>query len=84
MEVYNDDLTAHHLKVLIRGIVDKIGLNSHNIEGYNNFLDEGINRIMTEHFNIEKRIQKNREDITPEDRLIESYKLEFKFNSISF
>jgi len=82
MTVYNDDITAQKLLTIIRAAVEDAGLNGHNIKGYNDFLDVGINRIMTEHFNIEKRIQKNRDDITPEDRLIDSYKLEFKFNSI--
>jgi hypothetical protein len=56
--VKNDDLTKHDMLYLINGYIEENGLVDHNKIGYNDLIENGINRIMTDHFDINK-IYKN-------------------------
>lgn len=77
----NEDITPKDLLVYVTAVIKEQGLNSHNIKSYSDLLDVGIERIMVEHFNIDRKIMNTRK-LSAEDKSINSFKLEFKFHSV--
>jgi DNA-directed RNA polymerase beta subunit len=47
----------------IKAFVDQNGLIGHNLEGYNELVESGINKIMTQLFDIDRTIANDKEDI---------------------
>jgi DNA-directed RNA polymerase beta subunit len=79
--VKNDDLTKHDMLCLITGYIDENGLVDHNKIGYNDLIENGINRIMRDHFDINK-IYKNLRTQTTTDSIIDSFQVLIKFNNV--
>jgi DNA-directed RNA polymerase beta subunit len=77
----NDDITSKDLLTLVMAVINRDGLNSHNTESYSKLLDEGIERIMVDHFNIDRKVINVRKT-TAEDKSIENFRLEFKFHTV--
>lgn len=59
--IKNDALTKHDLLVYLNSIIEQNGLIGHNLEGYNELVDSGINEIMTELFSLDRNISNERE-----------------------
>jgi DNA-directed RNA polymerase II subunit RPB2 len=59
--IKNDTLNKHDLLIYLNSIVEQNGLIGHNLEGYNELVESGINEIMTELFGINRPIPNERE-----------------------
>lgn len=59
--VNNDSLTKHDMMTFLNAVVKQNGLISHNLEGYNELVESGINKIMTQLFHIQRPMQNTRE-----------------------
>lgn len=57
-EVVNDALTKRDMATFIKAAIDEQGLNGHNIDGFNDFILNGLPRILQVHFNV-KRVVPN-------------------------
>jgi DNA-directed RNA polymerase beta subunit len=80
-DVKNDNLTKHDIVSIISVYIEQMGLISHNIEGFDDLTENGIGRIMTEQFDINK-VFKNIRTQTPQDLLRDSYQVMFKFHNV--
>ena len=54
VSVENASLGAQDMLPLIAATVDAGGLVAHNLVGYNELVEEGLNWIMSQHFNIDR------------------------------
>jgi DNA-directed RNA polymerase II subunit RPB2 len=81
--VHNDDLTEYDMMQVIRAAVNSEGLVGHNINTFNNLIDEGIPHILTELFHV-THVTKDHRDQTPMDKLRDSVKIEFRFKQPKF
>lgn len=79
--VKNDDLTKHDMASIISIYVEQMGLISHNVEGFDDLIENGIGRIMAEQFPINK-VFKNVRDKTPQDLSRDSYQVLIKFHNV--
>jgi len=73
-----DDLTKHDMLYFIKAVVDKFGLIGHNLDGYNELVTSGINKIMTQLFDIDRTISNIREDSD-----IKSFRIQIKFHNVT-
>lgn len=71
-------LTKHDMLHYIKSIVDQFGLIGHNLDGYNELIESGINKIMTQLFNIDKTIQNERKNDN-----ITSFRIQIKFRNVT-
>ena len=76
--VENDDLTKKDMLSILHSIIDQDNLISHNLKGYNEFIDSGINKIMTQLFNIDRTIFNDKK----ENNNIKSFKIQIKFHNV--
>ena len=81
IDIKNDNLTKKDMMPFISATVDQHGLVGHNIEGYNDFSNIGVDRIMTEQFDID-RMYKNDRTQTAADLLHETFQIKFRFHDI--
>ena len=79
--VENDDLNQRDMLTFISSVIDENGLIGHNIQGYNDLIHNGIKKIITSLFSIDKLVKNDRTK-TAEDSQIEMYQIEFSFNDI--
>jgi DNA-directed RNA polymerase II subunit RPB2 len=77
VNIKNDDLTKDNLLILIDSIIKHNGLIGHNLDGYNELVESGINEIMTQLFDIDRTISNEREG----DK-IKSFRIHFKFHNV--
>ena len=80
-EVKNDDLTKYDMMNFIESFIDQNGLVGHNKEGYNELIEIGINRIMTELFDIDRMFKNDRTQTTA-DQKCKSHQILFNFSNI--
>ena len=80
-EIDNSDLTKHDMMKFISATIDQNGLIGHNKEGYNELIETGIDRIMTEQFDI-NRMYKNDRTQTTNDQKCKSHEILFKFSDV--
>lgn len=78
--VQNGDLTEGDMSAFISAAVDHAGIVGHNVEGYNQFLDEGIPNITTQMFDIDSQVKDTRIQ-TAMDKQRESIRIQFRFTS---
>lgn len=80
--VENAGLTPRDmLSVISAAISQGGGLVGHNLEGYNQLIDPGLNRIMTQLFNINRPLRNERVQ-TEEDRKIGSFLVRIQFHDV--
>ena len=75
--VNNDDLSKKDMLSFITAVVDQIGLIGHNLEGYNELVESGINKIMTQLFDIDRTVYNDRENDN-----IKSFRIQIKFHNV--
>ena len=80
--VKNGDLTKRHMLSFISAAVAQNGLMGHNIDGFNDLVENGIGRIMTEMFNTSRRTKYDRTN-TESDRKRKSLEIAFQFHDVS-
>jgi DNA-directed RNA polymerase beta subunit len=79
--VQNDGLSKRDMLSFIAAAVDAHGLASHNIEGYDSLLTDGINLIMTRLFNINRMLRNERPQ--PEgERQIKTFEIHVQFHDV--
>jgi len=78
----NNNLTELDLRTIVEASIRKNGLIGHNIESYNEFMDEGIVYILEKLYNINK-IVRDKRDQSEKDKLRENIRIKFSFNNIS-
>jgi DNA-directed RNA polymerase beta subunit len=79
--VENDDLTPQDMLSFISAAINKDGLVGHNLHGYNELIETGINGIMTNLFNIDRPLKNDRTQ-TESDRQIKSYRVHVRFQDV--
>jgi DNA-directed RNA polymerase beta subunit len=79
--VENDGLTARDMLSYVMAAVDHDGLVGHNLHGYNDLIENGINRIMTQLFDIDRMLRNERTQ-TAEDRKRKSFQVRFQFHDV--
>jgi DNA-directed RNA polymerase beta subunit len=79
--VANDGLTKQDMLAYVAAAVDQGGLVGHNIDGYNELVEGGINRIMTQLFDVDS-MQRNERTQTEEDRRRKAYQVRFRFHDV--
>lgn len=75
--IQNDSLTKKDMLLFISAIVNQNGLIGHNLEGYNELVESGINKIMTQLFNIDRPMINDREG---DD--IKSFRIQIRFHDV--
>ena len=75
--VKNDSLTKRDMLSFIRAVVDQNGLIGHNLEGYNELVESGINKIMTQLFDIDRTISNDKENDP-----IKTFRIRIKFYNV--
>ncbi len=75
--INNDTLTKKDMLTYIKAIVDQNGLIGHNLEGYNELVESGINKIMTQLFDIDRIISNDREGDG-----IKTFRIRIKFHNV--
>jgi len=82
--ISNDDLNNKHMLSLIEFFILENGLVNHNLKGYNNFVQHGLSRIMTEYFKIDTHIKNiNKGSKFQLESPIESYQMKINFHNIN-
>lgn len=76
----SDDLINDDFLPLIDVVVRHNGLVKHNINGYNDLINSGLNEIMTNLFSID-RPHANSRDQTAEDRSVSEFRIYVTFNN---
>jgi len=77
--VVNGELKKRDMLSFISASIDQDGLVGHNLHGYNDLIENGINRIMTELFDI-NRMLRNERTQTVRDRSIKSFQTHVRFH----
>ena len=80
-EVDNAALTQRDMLAFLEAVRRQGGLVSHNLQGYDELITDGIERILTTLFDIEKRALNERAQ-TEQDRALKSFYSRFKFHSV--
>jgi DNA-directed RNA polymerase beta subunit len=78
--IKNENLTKADMLSLIVYYIKENGLVSHNLDGYNDFIENGLSRIMTEYFTINKVIKNTK---TNQDLNIDSYQILINFYDVN-
>ena len=76
--VKNDTLTKRDMLSFVKAVVDQNGLIGHNLEGYNELVESGINKIMTQLFDIDRTISNDREGDG-----IKTFRIRIKFHNVN-
>ena len=79
--IENDGLQARDMLSFITASIDQDGLVGHNLNGYNALIEDGINQIMTQLFDIDRMVRNERTQ-TAADRDRESYQVRFQFHDV--
>lgn len=75
--IINDTLSKKDMLVFIKAFIDQNGLIGHNLEGYNELVESGINKIMTQLFDIDRTISNDRENDN-----IKTFRIRIKFHNV--
>lgn len=76
--IKNDDITKKDMLGILHAIINQDNLISHNLKGYNELIDSGINKIMTQLFNIDRIIFTDKR----ENDNIKSFRIQIKFYNV--
>jgi DNA-directed RNA polymerase beta subunit len=80
-EVDNASLTKRQLMTVVSASLDEKGLVGHNLDGFNELIESGIPRIMTELFNVHRQARYGRV-ATELDRSRSSVEIAFQFHDV--
>jgi DNA-directed RNA polymerase beta subunit len=80
-DIKNDDLTSRDMISFLMSMIREKGLVGHNISVYNDLIDSGINKIMTQLFDISKMVRNERTQ-TEIDKKIKSYQIRIQFRDV--
>jgi DNA-directed RNA polymerase beta subunit len=80
-QVQNDGLTPRAMLSYISASVDQRGLVGHNLKGYNELITHGIERIMTDLFDVTRPMRNDRTQ-TESDRQRKSFQIQLKFSDV--
>lgn len=75
--VKNESLTKKDMLSFINAVVEQNGLIGHNLEGYNELVESGINKIMTQLFDIDRTISNDKERDP-----IKTFRIRIKFYNV--
>lgn len=79
--VVNDTLHPRDMISFISAAINQDGLVGHNIHGYNDLIESGINRIMTQLFDVDRMLRNERTQ-TEADRRRKSFQVHFQFHDV--
>ena len=79
--VENSKLQPRDMLSFITAAIDQDGLVGHNLHGYDDLIKTGINRIMTQLFDI-NRMMRNEREQTEADRKRKSFQVCFQFHDV--
>ena len=79
--VDNASLTPRDMLSFISAAIGQDGLVGHNLAGYNQLINPGINRIMTQLFDINRQLRNERVQ-TEDDRKIGSFQVHIQFHDV--
>ena len=79
--VQNENLNKRDMRVFATALTDQNGLVSHNIDGYNDLIENGLNKIMTQLFDIDRTIRNERTQ-TETDKKRKSYQIKIQFHNV--
>src|SRR5277367_101878 len=74
-------LTRPEMLAFIRAATDHDGLVGHNLRGYNDLIENGINRIMTKLFDIDRMMRQERAQ-TEQDRKRKAFRVRLQFHDV--
>jgi DNA-directed RNA polymerase beta subunit len=74
-------LNPRGMLAFVDSSIDQDGLVGHNLHGYNELINHGINRIMTELFDINRPVRNERTQ-TEADRKRKSFQVRFQFHDV--
>lgn len=79
--VENDGLLPRDMLSFVTAAINQDGLVGHNLHGYNDLIENGINRIMTQLFDIDRMLRNERTQ-TEADRKRKSFQVRFQFHDV--
>jgi DNA-directed RNA polymerase beta subunit len=79
--VKNDTLNKRDMLSVITASINEDGLVGHNKKGYNDLINNGINRIMTQLFDIDRMLRNERTQ-TELDRKRKTFQVRIQFNDV--
>jgi len=80
-DVDNGALTQRDMISLLSATTDQNGLVGHNLDGYNDLTEHGLNRIMTQMYNIDRYVKNERTE-TADDKMRKSIQIMFSFHDV--
>lgn len=80
-DVENGDLTKRDMLAFITAAVQQHGLVGHNLDGYNELVEHGLDQIMTQLFKIDRMLRNERTQ-TEADRRCKSYQIQMSFHGL--
>lgn len=80
-EVENSELHPRDLLSFIKAGINQDGLVGHNLHGYNDLIENGLNGIMTRLFDIDRQVRNERTQ-TEADRKRKSFQVRFQFHDV--
>lgn len=79
--VENDGLQPRDMLSFVTAAINQDGLVGHNLHGYNDLIENGIKRIMTQLFDIDRMLRNERTQ-TEADRKRKSFQVRFQFHDV--
>jgi DNA-directed RNA polymerase beta subunit len=79
--VENGELQPRDMLSFVTAAINQDGLVGHNLHGYNDLIENGINRIMTQLFDIDRMLRNERTQ-TEADRKRKSFQVRFQFHDV--
>ena len=80
-EVENSELHPRDMLSFIKAGINQDGLVGHNLHGYNDLIENGLNGIMTRLFDIDRQVRNERTQ-TEADRKRKSFQVRFQFHDV--
>ncbi len=77
---WNEELSKKDMMSLVEATIKENGLVGHNINGFNDLIEHGINKIMTQLFDIDRRIKNER--LQEEEKNIKAFQIKFQFRNV--
>ena len=80
-DVENSELRPRDMLSFIKAGINQDGLVGHNLHGYNDLIENGLNGIMTRLFDIDRQVRNERTQ-TEADRKRKSFQVRFQFHDV--
>jgi DNA-directed RNA polymerase beta subunit len=79
--VENEGLSKRDMMSFVSAAIDQHGLVGHNIDGYNELVETGINQILTQLFDVDRMIKNERAQLES-DRSRKSFQIRLQFHDV--